>query len=829
MKKFLPFVLLSVTINIFAQQGDGGIPRGFKFDQNTKSIDSYLLPQPDVKVLLEEDAINDKSGNTFWRFAIHHTTNYTIYNSGSWEQLPDGGKIWRLNVSSKGALTLNLIFKDVVIPQGAELFIYNPEKTFVLGRFTQKHITEGQLGSEIIPGNSAIVELFLPKNIENAELTLYKVGHGYRTAAEYITKGLNTSGACNMNVNCPDGLMWEDQKRSAIMIASSNSVASGFCSGALINNTENDGKPYILTANHCGSSGFASWFFRFNWESATCSNPGTSPAYQSLSGAVSRANRQASDFRLLEITGGLESGTIPAAINAYFAGWNNSNVSPTTSVSIHHPDGDIKKISFDDDSATVAMYGSGGEANNTWRVVWDRNTTTEGGSSGSPLFNQNGHIIGQLWGGQASCSNQAGPDYYGRLFNSWQPSGSSNNQQLKYWLDPNNTGATYIDGYDPHAIAYNLDARILSINSPGTGITCETSFTPSVTIRNNGTATLTTLTISYHIDNGTPVSHNWTGSLSSGATELVILPTFNATAGTRIFTAYLSAPNGGSDENTANDTLVRSYEILAPVGNSLPFSESFESTTFPPSGWSIENSGGNAATWKRVTNAAAQGNASAVKDNLNSNDAGATNNLITPFLDFSGLQDIALTFKVAYRTYGIIYIDSLNVFVSKDCGNTWDRVYNKGGNTLSTVAGNQTSAFIPTSSQWRTETIDLSSYAGENHVQIRFQNKSGYGQLLYIDNINIKDGTDTNNTSITEVETITANLFPNPGTDVIYIRTNDYELKKVNITDLSGKIISENIYVENTIPIDISALANGIYLINIQSKNQNITNKFVKQ
>lgn len=735
MRKLLLVALCTFSLIIaHGQQGDGGTPKGFKFGLPIKDIDAYTFARPDIEALQAEDEMNDKTGNGPWRFGYNHYTNFTLANSGVWTELPDGGKIWQLMVSSAEALTINLTFKDLSIPEGSELYVYSKDRKTVLGKFTEYHTYEGQLGCELIQGNTAIVEYYVPvANTQNyGSLTLCTVTHGYRTNDEFMEKAFGTSGNCNMNVNCPDGAPWANQKRGAVMLVSGS---NGFCSGSLINNTQNDGKPYVLTANHCYSNP-ASWIFRFHWEAAACTNPGSSPTFVSLSGAALRSRRSPSDFCLVEITGGLTGGLIPASYNAYFSGWNNSNTPPTTSVSIHHPDGDIKKISFDDHPAMAVQAMGSSEPASSWQVQWDRNTTTEGGSSGSPLFDQNGRIIGQLWGGGASCSNLTAPDYYGRVYNSWQPSGSNSTNQLKHWLDPNNSNVTFIDGYDPNAVTYTLDAQLAAVVSPSAGASCNTSFTPQVIIKNNGTTTLAQLSIKYKIDNGTEVNYNWAGSLATNATTNVTLPNFTTTAGNHVFKVYTSAPNGGIDQNNSNDTATVNFEVLNPTGLSLPFSESFEGTTFPPSNWQLQNPD-NASTWTRTTTAASQGNASARKDNLNNDDAGQVDNLLTPYLDFSNQGNPTLTFKVAYRRYSATYFDSLIVYASSDCGTTWSRVYNKGNQTLATVTGTQTSAFVPTAAQWRLETVDLNAYAGQNKVQIMFQNKSGYGQMLYIDEINI--------------------------------------------------------------------------------------------
>jgi lysyl endopeptidase len=747
MKNFLLFAgFLAYSSLTFAQQGDGGTPMGFKFGPDIRDIDGYIHPQPDIQALLAEDAENDKNGTTFWRFGYHHTTNYTFENSGTWTTLPNGGKIWQLLVKSEGARTINLIFKDTQIPEGCELYIYNPEKNFVLGKFLQYHLVEGQLGTELVPGNTVIIEYYVPKSrlTNYGTLNLHKVSHGYRTVGDFAEKAFGGSGSCNMNVNCPDGTPWANQKRGAVMLVSGGTNGSGFCSGSLINNTANNGKPYILTANHCGSSGFANWVFRFNWQATGCTNPGSSPTFQSLSGSISRASRQPSDFRLVEISGGLQGGTVPASFNPYFPGWNNANTPPTSTVCIHHPSGDIKKISFDDAAATAVQAMGSTEANSSWQVEWDRNTTTEGGSSGSPLFDQNGRIIGQLWGGSALCSNLSAPDYYGRVFNSWAPAGSANSAQLKFWLDPGNSGVTFIDGYDPLAVSYSFDAQVAAVITPTPSTTCNTDFTPQITIKNNGTSTLDTLAIKYRVNGGAETVFNWSGTLATGASANVNLAPFTVSGGNHTFKVYTSQPNGNADQNNGNDTLNVSFTTLSATGVSLPVSQGFENTTFPPTGWALENPD-NTATWARTTAAAAQGSASARKDNLNSNDAGQVDNLLSPFMNFTGYSTATLTFKVAYARYSAAYFDSLIVWATIDCGQTWSRVYNKGNTTLATNGGaNLTTQFIPTANQWRTETVNLTPFVGQSNVRLRFQNKSGYGNFIYLDDINITGTTGSN-------------------------------------------------------------------------------------
>lgn len=582
-KKLLACALLALSFSLVAQQGDGGIPKSSKTSISIKQIERRFFSEPDIAALKAEDAVTDKTGNAPWRFGFNNPTALNMNNSGTWNTLPNGGKIWQLVITCENALTVNLTLDKVLIPEGNELYIYNPDKSFVLGKFTAYHLYEGNLGAELIPGNTAIVEYYIPsQNVgKTASLNIKTVTHGYRTSQEFEAKAFAGSGSCNMNVNCPDGSAWTSQRNGVVMLVSGS---NGFCTGSLINNTMNDGKPYVLTANHCYNSGEASWIFRFNWQASGCTNPGSSPSFSSLSGSILRARRTPSDFCLVEITGGLVNNTVPASYNPFFSGWDNTGAIPTSAVSIHHPSGDIKKISFDDDPLAISQGMSSTESNSTWTLKWDRNTTTEGGSSGSPLFDQNHRIIGQLWGGGASCANQTTSDYYGRLTNSWNPAGSNSTNHLKTWLDPNNAGATIIDGYPSSSIA--LDAAMS--NPQGvSGTICSGSVSPKVTIINSGTTVLTSATINYGFDGATNLVYNWTGALAQYASSVISLPTTSFNSGNYTFKAIVSNPNSSTDQNLLNDTTATSFSVVAN-GNLVTLNLTLDCSGDEIS-WSVKN------------------------------------------------------------------------------------------------------------------------------------------------------------------------------------------------------------------------------------------------
>jgi hypothetical protein len=289
---------------------------------------------------------------------------------------------------------------------------------------------------------------------------------------------------------------------------------------------------------------------------------------------------------------------------------------------------------------------------------------------------------------------------------------------------------------------YTLDIGVTAILNPVSGSTsCNTAVTPSITLSNLGSSTVTSATITYSYDGGTASTFAWTGSLASGASTTVALPT-NSTLSiaAHTFTASSSLPNGSADQNAANNASTSSFTIATPTLTALPFSQGFQGTTFVPTGWTLSNTNGD-GTWTRTTTAGGFGTstASARMDSYspNTSNAGTIDEMITPTFGLVGYSSATLSFDVAYARYNATNIDSLIVLASTDCGVTWTRLYNKGGSGLATAPDKTNAIFVPTSSQWRTETINLASYVGASNIRFAFRSRSGYGQALYIDNINL--------------------------------------------------------------------------------------------
>jgi len=746
-------------------QGDGGLPKTFKQTLNTKDLDTWVFETPDVASLLAEDAIIDPKGDSPWRFGHNNYTSLNLNNSGSWIETSNGSKIWRVVISCEEALTVNLTFSETLIPNGNELYVYNPEKDFILGSFNENHIYKGELGTELIPGNTVVVEYFIPNGNSLGSVNISTVTHGYRTANEFAEKAFGSSGSCNMNANCPDGASWVNERNSVVMLVSGS---SGFCTGALINNTLNDGTPYVLTANHCYSNP-TNWIFRFNWQSENCNNPSGQPSFVSLSGATLRSRRTPTDFCLVEITGGLDNGTVPASYSPFFSGWDNTGDIPTSTVCIHHPAGDIKKLAFDDDAASVSQSMGSTEASSTWTVQWDRNTTTEGGSSGSPLFDQNHRIIGQLWGGGASCQNLNSPDYYGRVSKSWEPTGSNTTNQLKHWLDPNSVGAGFVDGFDPSgASATAYDAGVSGASLEQTAV-CGTEFIPSFNLSNPGSQTLTSAVINYNIDGGANQTLNWSGSLAQYQSEGVVLPSVTLSTGNHTLSIEVSLPNNETDENANNDiandaiTIDAFPETAVYVTVSL-LTDNYSEETY----MEITNSGG-AVIWSE------------------------------------GNENVAGNFGTGNANPDA---DPTNAF-ENNTAYEWD------------VPLSSVECYTFTIYDYYGDGIDSEQWGGTNGA---LELKDNFGGVIYsLDAPNFggeKSSIVKNATvDLTENSNGFLSVYPNPAADFIILQSGHIS-GSFEITSMSGRVLDFGTIENTKTTIDTKTWSNGTYLVKVVGQNE---------
>ncbi|MES2567320.1 MAG: M43 family zinc metalloprotease [Bacteroidota bacterium] len=294
-----------------------------------------------------------------------------------------------------------------------------------------------------------------------------------------------------------------------------------------------------------------------------------------------------------------------------------------------------------------------------------------------------------------------------------------------------------------------LDAGISSIVEPVNGTsTCNTSVTPKITLSNVGSATLTSAKILYKIDALATQTLNWSGTLASGSSTVLTLNSYTGlSVAAHTFSATVTAPNAGTDANSSNNTLASTFTITA--GSALPFSERFDVVTFPPTGWmkTSANVTDASATWTRLANttgipvAPSTTGCAKMNNYAGSIDiTGQKDALRTPALNLSGANStLRLVFDRSHRMYSTTDIDSLNIYISTDCAASWTKLYTRGGTQLATAVGTQTNAYTPTAnSQWLRDSISLSAYVGQPSAYLKFESRSGWGNNLYLDNINVK-------------------------------------------------------------------------------------------
>jgi len=528
------FAAAFLSVPLAAQISFEGHPYGDKAEKRgMPPAVAVHLPAVDVAALMQEDAARAAQGiKGPYRFGFEHATDLTMQNSGSWFTMPNGDRVWRLQLHCPGALAINLQFSNYVIPDGARMFLYN-EAGEVRGAFTaQSNPGHTAFGTAPLEGDRITVEYIEPPVLAGqGNLAISTVVHGYRLLGKGNDRGFGDSGPCNVNTICPEGDNWRQEIRSVAHLV----LGGGVCTGTLVNNCANDSTPYFLTANHCteGNTTNASWVFIFNWESPVCDPTENAPMDHSITGCEKLLEYPPTDASFL-----LLNSTPPPEFHPYYTGWDITGTAPDSVVGIHHPAGDIKKICSSHGPIIEGVMGSA----DCWQVTEWHSGTTEPGSSGSALWNQDQRLIGQLYGGQASCSNNVN-DYYGR-FNLTYP-------QIEEWLGA--CGDT-LDGFDPELfVPLPLDASITSITQVPSVVCNSDSIMPRVTLKNNGEGEITYVNINYMLDVAIMGSVPWYGFLQPLQTVNVDLPAIHMASGLHQLMVGTSNPNGDVDTNPLND------------------------------------------------------------------------------------------------------------------------------------------------------------------------------------------------------------------------------------------------------------------------------------
>ncbi|HJX71161.1 MAG TPA: serine protease, partial [Bacteroidales bacterium] len=368
-------------------------------------------------------------------------------NTGKWHTLPDGRSVWRTGIFVKDAVSLSLVFSRFQLEKGVSVFLYDQSQKEILGAYTYRNNKQsGVFAVSAIHSNHIYVELQLMSFVTSpGELEIGYVAvdyHGRKSTGAVLDTFYRMSGECNVDINCETDPEIQKLKYSVIRIMYDGVER---CTGTLVNTTRMDGYPLVLTAGHCidNQKRANTALFYFDYESPVCGGPDGSTEL-SISGSNLLATTDNKlDFSLLEL-----SESVPFYYHPYFAGWDNRNDPPEGSYTIHHPQGDVKKISVEDHPAETSNYGEGYDASTHWRILHWESGTTEKGSSGCPLFNRDNRLVGTLTGGSAMCGYSF-DDFFQKIHHCWADYPLPANQ-LKYWLDPMQYNRDLLGGYDPY-------------------------------------------------------------------------------------------------------------------------------------------------------------------------------------------------------------------------------------------------------------------------------------------------------------------------------------------------------------------------------------------
>ena len=796
-------LVLMVSANLFGQSYMSAINK-FEFSKN---IPVRSVEAPDRAQLAEEDALRDRQG-LLYRIGVARLTNVNTANSGIWSTLSNGDRQWQLIVHAPGAEAISFLFETFKIYGGTTLRIQNMKGQDVHAIMTAADVQEHfRQNAALCFGDKLVLTLTEPKYTTPSEIDMDRIMYNYRSTGNPSAQKINESDPCEVNVNCtPVGDPWQDEKRGVARLYVVEGAQAGWCSGTLINNTAADCKPYFLTALHCGvnstTANMTQWKFYFGYEAPTCTNPttGGSLASHFITGCLRIADsgdgggNSGSDFLLVKMgTASNEANVITqlksTAFNAYWNGWNANTAATTGGASIHHPAGDIKKISTFTGNTVSTQWGTASGSH--WRVTWTSNPNgygvTEGGSSGSPLFNSSqGYVIGTLTGGGSFCTSQTAPDQYGKIAFHWTNNGTTTNRQLKPWLDPTNSGLLVLAGSSDPCSVVVPTAPIANFAAN------QTNVTPATTVQ------FTDLTT------GVPTSWAWTIAPATGwayaagtnATSQNPQITFN-TVGQ--YTITLTATNAqGSDSEIKNNYIVVAASTGPCTGSSATCDEFINNVNLNTINNTSTCSTGGYANYTTTTTTLAKGtqySLTVIPGTPGQTNSAYNDDEIAAWIDFNNNN----SFNDPGEQVGYVLVAA-----------GWSNVFNFTVPTSATLGNVRMRVRI--------------SYSPDGAIDPCGQ--STYGEVEdYTINITASSG-------LTENPLDAISVYPNPTENELFVdmKNIDADVTRIEILDLSGKVLHIASANQGSIlKMNTSNLAQGMYQIRIISDEYAVTKRFVKK
>jgi PKD repeat protein len=809
MKKFTLVFTISLAIALLsglkmqAQVSHGGSPYSIMF-QVADDFQKISLPQPDMKSIEAQDLIDDASrGPAPRRMGISVLTNLNTKNAGSWTTIPGTGKIWRLQIEVKDALALGVYYSDFFIPEGGELFLYNENQKQILGAYTNENNPSDKLfATEFIQGDKVTLEYFQPESVtEEARIEISELAYAYRDI-NFSFGGERDAWWCMIDVACSEGDDWENQIDGVARISIKIGYNYYWCSGSLINNTDNDRKNYFLTASHCGGGAnggdLSQWVFYFNYQAATCGGSGSGS--NSKTGCVLKAKDPSqadngSDFYLVEI-----NGSFPSFYGVFYNGWNrtNSNSEAGNGVGVHHPAGDIKKISTYETPLLSSTFWNGIPVGTHWKLIWaeteNGKSIMQGGSSGSPIFDEYGRIMGDLTGGYASnsCSNPS-PAYYGKLWYSWDRNGTTPATQLKGWLDPGNTGIEKLPGISWEIIPPVAD------------------FSANTTEPTQGDTV-------WFTDESEPGIMEWNWHFEGAVPDTAhVRNPWTVYSDTGYFDVSLMVINADGDDSTMKTDYIHVNQLTPPdaqfeaddttilPGGTVNFSDTSSNN---PTSWHWEFEGGSPGS-STLQNPAIRFNSEGTYDvKLVATNLGGSDSITK--VDYITVGGTAPEADFEADNTHISEGDKVN-FTDLSSGDpiAWSWEFEGGTPETSDEQNPQNIAYNDGGAFNVTLTID--NGFGENTLEIE--------DYILVDWVGIEDFASPSDFRV----------YPNPGTGIFVLEfaKSDNKQIEIEVSDAYGKLVRKKTVVKNktTFVLNLQTENEGVYFVKIADGTEEIVKK----
>ncbi len=431
-----------------------------------------VLPGPDVEPLRREDQARAASGEKCWRVGVELAVDHDPTEPGAWVPDGEGGRYWSMQIVAPGARAMRVHFTQFFVPAPGEVYVRpSGEAETAHGPYAGSGIDPtGEFWSPTLEGDGVIVEYHEPKvaDPDDVKVPFRVAGALFCYRDPSLGPSIGVAG-CELDASCYSS--WAAVGDAVGQLSFVDGGNGYVCTGVLLNTVSGDLTPYLLTANHCIATDMVArtldvaWFYETDACNGIPPNINFVPHSLGATFLQGRSRSSLSDFTLLMINGSLPNGL-------FWAGWTTADpgfFDPV--VGIHHPGGSWRRLSYGDTLGICTF--------DFHCVQWTAGTT-EGGSSGSPLFDGGQRVVGQLWGGSTSCSSY-GIDEYGQFSESYPLISSLLSGGSDDTLEPNDScGSSRVvgDGLHSGLVVKSVDPDFYRIDvPPRTRLTASLSFT----------------------------------------------------------------------------------------------------------------------------------------------------------------------------------------------------------------------------------------------------------------------------------------------------------------------------------------------------------------